>query len=156
MVRAGVLGDPQTGKSSVINCFISNSFEEHVAPVIPVAVLPPEASPESEPLTLVDTSSRSSDAATLKAEIEKADVAVVVYAADRPESLSNVSSHWLPLILETNGRIPVVVVGNKVPASAPARRFTHLRFFTWSTGPCAPVNSLSRCNLSIPRWKPPR
>ena len=115
MVRAVVLGDPQTGKSSTINCFISNSFEEDVAPVIPVAVLPPEASPEGQPLTLVDTSSRSSDAATLTKELVKADVAIVVYAADRPETLANVSSHWLPMIIKTNSKIPVVVVGNKVP-----------------------------------------
>jgi GTPase SAR1 family protein len=50
-----VVGDAQTGKSSIINCFISNGFEEHVTSVIPVAVLPPEASPEGVPLTLVDT-----------------------------------------------------------------------------------------------------
>lgn len=53
-VRILVVGDPGVGKSSIINCFISNNFEENLAPVIPAAILPAEATPESSPLTIVD------------------------------------------------------------------------------------------------------
>ena len=90
MVRAVLLGDPEVGKSSIIKCYISNNFDDNIAAVIPVAVLPPEASPEGVPLTLVDTSAR--DVEVLEDEVGRADVAVVVYAADRPDTLARVGS----------------------------------------------------------------
>jgi GTPase SAR1 family protein len=37
-IRIVVLGDAGTGKSSLINVFISANFEEDIAPLIPVAV----------------------------------------------------------------------------------------------------------------------
>ena len=37
-IRIVVLGDACTGKSSLINVFISANFEEEIAPLIPVAV----------------------------------------------------------------------------------------------------------------------
>ena len=80
--------------------------------MIPVAVLPPEASPEGVPLTLVDTSSK--DPELLEDELRKADVAVIVYAADRPDTLARVGSHWLPRLRELTPDLPVVVVGNKL------------------------------------------
>lgn len=102
----------QVGKSSIIKCYISNNFDGSIAPVIPVAVLPPEASPEGVPLTLVDTSSK--DAEVLVDEVQKADVAVVVYAADRPDTLARVGSHWLPRLRDLKADMPVIVVGNKL------------------------------------------
>uniref|UniRef100_A0A7S4H970 Mitochondrial Rho GTPase n=1 Tax=Guillardia theta TaxID=55529 RepID=A0A7S4H970_GUITH len=112
MVRVVVVGDAQVGKSSIIKCYISNTFDENLAPVIPIAVLPPDASPERVPLTLVDTSSR--DWNMLEEEVRQADVAVGVYAADKPDTLGRVTSHWLPMLQATKESIPVVVAGNKL------------------------------------------
>jgi len=111
-VRAVLVGDPQVGKSSIIKCYITNNFDDNIAAVIPVAVLPPEASPEGVPLTLVDTSSK--DAEMLEDEVRRADVAVVVYAADRPDTLARVGSYWLPRLRDLKGDMPVIVVGNKL------------------------------------------
>jgi len=112
MVRAVFVGEAQVGKSSIIKCYISNNFDDTIAAVIPVAVLPPEASPEGVPLTLVDTSSK--DVEGLEDEVQKADVAVVVYAADRPDTLARVGSHWLPRLRDLRADMPVIVVGNKL------------------------------------------
>ena len=112
MVRAVLVGDPEVGKSSIIKCYISNNFDDNIAAVIPVAVLPPEASPEGVPLTLVDTSAK--DVEVLEDEVSRADVAVVVYAADRPDTLARVGSYWLPRLRELRGDIPVIVAGNKL------------------------------------------
>eukprot|EP00281_Chroomonas_sp_CCMP1168_P000341 CAMPEP_0206260760 /NCGR_PEP_ID=MMETSP0047_2-20121206/27275_1 /ASSEMBLY_ACC=CAM_ASM_000192 /TAXON_ID=195065 /ORGANISM="Chroomonas mesostigmatica_cf, Strain CCMP1168" /LENGTH=217 /DNA_ID=CAMNT_0053687893 /DNA_START=55 /DNA_END=705 /DNA_ORIENTATION=+ len=116
-VRVLVLGDSGVGKSSIINCFISSSFEENLAPVIPAAILPAEATPESSPLTIVDTPGQP-DMTLLDEEIRRADIALVIYAVDKPASLPRVSSHWLPLIKSKSTNLPVVVVGSKVDLRA--------------------------------------
>jgi Ras family protein T1 len=110
--RALNCSSAQVGKSSIIKSYISNNFDDSTAAVIPVAVLPPEASPEGVPLTLVDTSSKDDE--VLEDEIRKADVAVVVYAADRPDTLARVISHWLPRLRDLHADMPVVVAGNKL------------------------------------------
>ena len=112
MVRAVLVGDAQVGKSSIVKSYISNTFDESIAAVIPVAVLPSEASPDGVPLTLVDTSSKDTD--MLEDEVQKADVVVVVYAADRPDTLSRVNTHWLPRLQSLRRDMPIIVVGNKL------------------------------------------
>jgi hypothetical protein len=54
-----VIGDPGTGKSSLIVAVATDSFPEKVPPVLPPTRLPHDFYPDRVPLTIVDTSSRS-------------------------------------------------------------------------------------------------
>lgn len=54
-----VIGDPGTGKSSLIVAVATDSFPEKVLPVLPSIRLPHDFYPDRVPLTIVDTSSRS-------------------------------------------------------------------------------------------------
>lgn len=52
----------------------------------------------------------------LTEEIQRAHVICVVYSVTNEETLTNVSSYWLPLIRKTTPEphCPIVLVGNKV------------------------------------------
>ena len=52
----------------------------------------------------------------LRQQMRRCDVIILVYAADRPETFSGVSSYWLPLIENSGCTVPVVLVGNKIDA----------------------------------------
>ena len=54
---------------------------------------------------------------------QEADALILVYDLSRPETLSRLGSHWLPLIQTTieqspGGPPPVVIAGNKVRSSS--------------------------------------
>ena len=59
-VRVVVAGDRGTGKSSLISAIATESFPEAVPPVLAPTTLPDDLYPDKVPLTVVDTSSRSS------------------------------------------------------------------------------------------------
>lgn len=54
-----VLGDPGTGKSSLIAAVSTDSFPEKSPPVLPPTRLPNDFYPDRVPLIIIDTSSRS-------------------------------------------------------------------------------------------------
>ena len=54
-----VLGDPGTGKSSLIAAVATDSFPEKPPLVLPPTLLPHDFYPDRVPLSIVDTSSRS-------------------------------------------------------------------------------------------------
>lgn len=58
-VRIVVAGDQGTGKSSLIISVATESFPEHVQPVVPPSRLPSDFYPDRVPITIIDTSSRS-------------------------------------------------------------------------------------------------
>lgn len=50
-------------------------------------------------------------------EIERAHVICIVFSVDRPETLSKISTYWLPFVRDSLGsefRKPVILVGNKI------------------------------------------
>lgn len=59
-VRVIVAGDPKTGKSSLILTAATESFPASVPPVLPPTRLPDDLFPDRVPVTIIDTSSRSS------------------------------------------------------------------------------------------------
>lgn len=53
-----VVGDPGTGKSSLITAVATDSFPEKTPAVLPPTRLPHDFYPDRVPLTIIDTSSR--------------------------------------------------------------------------------------------------
>jgi mitochondrial Rho GTPase 1 len=58
-VRVLVIGDPGTGKSSLIIALATEQFPENVPGVMPPTRLPADYFPDRVPITIIDTSSRS-------------------------------------------------------------------------------------------------
>jgi mitochondrial Rho GTPase 1 len=58
-VRVLVIGDPGTGKSSLIIALATEQFPENVPGVMPPTRLPADYFPDRVPITIIDSSSRS-------------------------------------------------------------------------------------------------
>lgn len=59
-VRIVLVGDEDSGKSSLITSLIKESFVDRVQPVLPEISLPPEVAPEGVLTKIIDTSCESS------------------------------------------------------------------------------------------------
>ncbi|KAL8236270.1 hypothetical protein R6Q59_017351 [Mikania micrantha] len=110
-VRVVVVGDPATGKSSLISAAATDTFPETVSPVLPPTVLPAEYYPDGIPVTIIDTSSSLEDKSKVEEELQRADALVLTYACDQPETLVNLQNYWLPEIRRLKVTVPVIVVG---------------------------------------------
>ncbi|XP_076904214.1 mitochondrial Rho GTPase 2-like [Bidens hawaiensis] len=110
-VRVVVVGDPATGKSSLIAAAATDTFPEYVDPVLPPTVLPAEYYPDEIPVTIIDTSSSLDGKAKVEEELQRADAIVLTYACDQPETLANLQIYWLPEFRRLKVNIPVIVVG---------------------------------------------
>ncbi|XP_050223859.1 mitochondrial Rho GTPase 1-like [Mercurialis annua] len=113
-VRIVVAGDSGTGKSSLIVTAAADSYPPNVPPVLPPTRLPEEFYPDRVPVTIIDTSSRAEDAGKVAEELRQADAVVLTYACDRPETLDQLSTFWLPELRRLEVRVPVIVVGCKL------------------------------------------
>jgi Ras family protein T1 len=67
--------------------------------------------PDHVPITIIDTSSRIEDTNRVAEELQRADTVVLTYACDRPETLENLSTFWLPHLRNLEVKVPVIVVG---------------------------------------------
>ncbi|KAI3741867.1 hypothetical protein L1987_59545 [Smallanthus sonchifolius] len=110
-VRVVVVGDPATGKSSLITAAATDTFPETVSPVLPPTILPADYYPDGIPVTIIDTPSSLEDKHKVEEELQRADAIVLTYACDQPETLVNLQNYWLPEIRRLKVDIPVIVVG---------------------------------------------
>ncbi|CAJ2647553.1 unnamed protein product [Trifolium pratense] len=108
LVRIVVAGDDRTGKSSLIRAVSGNKAGTKVFmdPVVPPYF-------DTVPPILIDTSSRE-DSDKVDKELKQADSVVLTYACDRPETLQNLSTSWLPRLRRLQLKVPVIVVGCKL------------------------------------------
>lgn len=113
-VRIVVAGDQGTGKSSLISTASTENFRPNVAPVLPPTTLAVDLYPDRVPITIIDTSSRVADSDRVAEELQRADTVVLTYACDRPETLENLSTFWLPHLRNLEVNVPVIVVGCKL------------------------------------------
>jgi len=60
-VKVAVVGDPGTGKTSLISTACKGVFDGKPVPVLPPARLPPDYTPAHVPMVITDTSSRPED-----------------------------------------------------------------------------------------------
>ncbi|CAN6322202.1 unnamed protein product [Urochloa humidicola] len=113
-VRIVVIGDPGTGKSSLVVALATEQFPENVPKVMPPTRLPADYFPDRVPITIIDTSSSPEQKPKLIAECQAADAVVLTYACDRPATLERLSSFWLPELRRLQLKAPVIVVGCKL------------------------------------------
>jgi len=84
-IRVLVIGDAGVGKSTLISSFLTGTFTATPpAPVLPAAVLPSLG--DLPQMVVVDTPS-GLEGGVIPEDVRRADVAVVVYACDDPNSV---------------------------------------------------------------------
>uniref|UniRef100_A0A7N0TFT6 Mitochondrial Rho GTPase n=1 Tax=Kalanchoe fedtschenkoi TaxID=63787 RepID=A0A7N0TFT6_KALFE len=113
-VRIVVAGEKGTGKSSLIVTAAADQFPTNVPPLLPPTRLPEDMYPDRVPITIVDTSSSPESKGKLAEDLKWADAVVLTYACDRPETLEQLSTFWLPELRRLEVKVPVIVVGCKL------------------------------------------
>ncbi|KAK0617197.1 EF hand associated-domain-containing protein [Immersiella caudata] len=117
-VRICVCGDEGTGKSSLIASFVKDVFVANkIQSVLPIITIPPYTSaPENVTTTIVDTSARPQDRLTLRKEIRKSNVILLVYSDHY--SYERVALFWMPYFRSLGVNVPVVLCANKADLTA--------------------------------------
>ncbi|KAJ9133085.1 hypothetical protein NKR23_g11016 [Pleurostoma richardsiae] len=112
-VRVCVCGDEGTGKSSLIASLVKDVFiTNKIQPVLPQITIPPSiGTPENVTTTIVDTSARPQDRTTLRKEIRKCNVILLVYSDHY--SYERVALFWMPYFRSLGVNVPVVLCANK-------------------------------------------
>uniref|UniRef100_A0A0D3EW43 Mitochondrial Rho GTPase n=1 Tax=Oryza barthii TaxID=65489 RepID=A0A0D3EW43_9ORYZ len=113
-LRVVVIGDPGTGKSSLVVSAATERFPGDVPRVLPPTRLPVDYFADRIPITIVDTSSSPEQRSKLIAECQSADVVVLTYACDQPATLERLSPFWFPELRRLQLEAPVIVVGCKL------------------------------------------
>ncbi|KAK3941668.1 mitochondrial Rho GTPase [Diplogelasinospora grovesii] len=111
-VRICVCGDEGTGKSSLIALLVKDVFVANkIQSVLPQITIPPTSTPENVTTTIVDTSARPQDRTTLRKEIRKSNVILLVYSDHY--SYERVALFWMPYFRSLGVNVPVVLCANK-------------------------------------------
>ena len=108
-IQACVVGDADTGKTSLICTAANDTFDSRPPPVLPPTRLHPEFTPDHTPMLITDTSSRPEDQAAVDCVIMQADVVVVCFDATRHATLESVRTMWYPRIQRLSPDVPVIL-----------------------------------------------
>jgi Ras family protein T1 len=117
-VRICVCGDEGTGKSSLITSLVKDIFVTHkIQSVLPAITIPPSiGTPENVTTTIVDTSALPQERNTLRKEIRKSNVILLVYSDHY--SYERVALFWMPYFRSLGVNVPVVLCANKSDLTA--------------------------------------
>lgn len=112
-MRICVCGDEGTGKSSLIAALVKDVFiQNKIQPVLPPITIPPQlGTPDNVTTSIVDTSARPQDRTTLRKEIRKSNVILLVYSDHY--SYERVALFWMPYFRSLGVNVPVVLCANK-------------------------------------------
>ncbi|RAL62648.1 hypothetical protein DID88_004493 [Monilinia fructigena] len=112
-VRICVCGDDGTGKSSLITSLVKDVFVTNkIQSVLPQITIPPSiGTPENVTTTIVDTSAEPQERNTLRKEIRKSNVILLVYSDHY--SYERVALFWMPYFRSLGVNVPVVLCANK-------------------------------------------
>ncbi|KHJ33217.1 putative mitochondrial rho gtpase [Erysiphe necator] len=112
-VRICVCGDEGTGKSSLITSLVKDVFVMNkIQTVLPQITIPPSiGTPENVTTTIVDTTTLPHERETLRKELRKSNVILLVYADHY--SYERVALFWMPFFRSLGVNIPVVLCANK-------------------------------------------
>lgn len=119
-MRICVCGDESTGKSSLIASLVKDQFiTNKIQPVLPQITIPPSiGTPENVTTVIVDTSARPQDRTTLRKEIRKCNVILLIYADHY--SYERVALFWMPYFRSLGVNVPVVLCANKADLAGQA------------------------------------
>ena len=112
-VRICVCGDEGTGKSSLISSLVKDVFvTTKIQAVLPQITIPPSSgTPENVTTTIVDTSALPQERNTLRKEVRKSNVILLVYSDHY--SYERVALFWMPYFRSLGVNVPVVLCANK-------------------------------------------
>ncbi|RDL37063.1 Mitochondrial Rho GTPase [Venustampulla echinocandica] len=112
-VRICVCGDEGTGKSSLITSLVKDVFVTNkIQSVLPQITIPPSiGTPENVTTTIVDTSALPQERNTLRKELRKSNVILLVYSDHY--SYERVALFWMPYFRSLGVNVPVVLCANK-------------------------------------------
>ncbi|KAH7119671.1 mitochondrial Rho GTPase 1 [Dendryphion nanum] len=112
-VRICVCGDEGVGKSSILTSLVKDVFiTAKIQPVLPQVTLPPTlGTPENVTTIIVDTSALPHERHTLRKELRKSNVILLVYSDHY--SYERVALFWMPYFRSLGVNIPVVLCANK-------------------------------------------
>lgn len=112
-VRICVCGDEGVGKSSIITSLVKDVFvTSKIQPVLPQVTLPPSlGTPENVTTVIVDTSALPHERHTLRKELRKSNVIMLVYSDHY--SYERVALFWMPYFRTLGVNVPVVLCANK-------------------------------------------
>jgi Ras family protein T1 len=101
------------GKSSLLTSLVKDTFvTTPLQPVLPPITLPPTlGTPENVTTTIVDTDSVPQERETLKKEVRKCNVILLVYSDHY--SYERVALFWMPYFRSLGVNVPVVLCANK-------------------------------------------
>jgi len=117
-VRICVCGDEGTGKSSLITSLVKDIFVTNkIQSVLPNITIPPSiGTPENVTTAIVDTSALPQERNTLRKEIRKSNVILLVYSDHY--SYERVALFWMPYFRSLGVNVPVVLCANKSDIAA--------------------------------------
>ncbi|KAI9835909.1 MAG: ERMES complex Ca(2+)-binding regulatory GTPase gem1 [Sarea resinae] len=117
-VRICVCGDEATGKSSLVTSLVKGVFvTTRIQSVLPQITIPPSiGTPENVTTTIVDTSALPQERHTLRKEIRKSNVILLVYSDHY--SYERVALFWMPYFRSLGVNVPVVLCANKADLAA--------------------------------------
>ncbi|KAF2745230.1 mitochondrial Rho GTPase 1 [Sporormia fimetaria CBS 119925] len=112
-VRICVCGDEGVGKSSIITSLVKDVFvTAKIQPVLPQVTLPPSlGTPDNVTTVIVDTSALPHERHTLRMELRKSNVILLVYSDHY--SYERVALFWMPYFRSLGVNVPVVLCASK-------------------------------------------
>jgi mitochondrial Rho GTPase 1 len=85
-----------------------------VQPVLPVVVVPEDATPERVHVSIVDTPGGAAGMLTVDEGLASANVVVLVYSVDDEKSIQRVRTFWLEKFRYLKLNVPIILAGNKI------------------------------------------
>uniref|UniRef100_A0A1I7Z661 Ras-like GTP-binding protein Rho1 n=1 Tax=Steinernema glaseri TaxID=37863 RepID=A0A1I7Z661_9BILA len=108
MLNVAVLGDSRVGKACFLFAYALEANPWTVPDVMKTFSSDVTVGNESMQVTI----SSSNDVNSVH-NLPTADVFIICFGLDDPQSLANVQSQWIPAVRATFGHIPILVVGMK-------------------------------------------
>jgi len=122
-----VIGDPETGKTSLISTAANDTFDARPPPVLPAVRLPPEFTPDHVPMLVTDTSSKPEDGTVLDFVVQQADAVVVCFDARRTETLESIRTEWYHRVQRLKPDVPVILACCKADQLTEEREIQAIR-----------------------------
>lgn len=109
-----VVGDGACGKTSLIIAQAGGEFNEHYTPTaFDDYAIEAFINGKTKVLTVCDTAGEDDYNTLRPLSYPDADVFLVCYSVERPESIKNIREKWIPEIRRFCPEVPVMIVGNK-------------------------------------------
>uniref|UniRef100_A0A914ZKM9 Uncharacterized protein n=1 Tax=Parascaris univalens TaxID=6257 RepID=A0A914ZKM9_PARUN len=109
-----VVGDGACGKTSLIIAQAGGEFNEHYTPTaFDDYAIEAFINGKTKVLTVCDTAGEDDYNTLRPLSYPDADVFLVCYSVERPESIKNIREKWIPEIRRFCPEVPIMIVGNK-------------------------------------------